>query len=58
LDFIRVKDFISEEGDEDHEIKVCATLQALRWRITKVKRKYQIKQSIHAYMHYDLLGCQ
>jgi len=36
---------------------VCATLQALRWRLTKTKRKHTVKQVIYAYMNYDLLGC-
>jgi hypothetical protein len=55
LDYNRVKEYIRNPKSE--QIKICATLQALRWRITKVRRKAQIKQSIHAYMHYDLLGC-
>lgn len=39
------------------EIKVCATLQALRWRLTKTKRKQLVKLVIHSYQHYDLLSC-
>jgi hypothetical protein len=39
------------------ELKICATLQALRWRLTKGKRKSLVKKIIFLYMHYDLLGC-
>lgn len=39
------------------EMKVCATLQALRWRLTKTKRKQLVKLVIHAYQNYDLLSC-
>ncbi len=54
LNFAQIKYFLM---NSDEEIKICATLQALRWRITKAKKKLQIKQVIYAYMHYDLLGC-
>ena len=40
------------------ELKICATLQALRWRLTKAKRKSLVKQVIYLYMQYDLLGCK
>ena len=36
LDYLKVKKFCIESTEE---IKVCATLQALRWRLTKTKRK-------------------
>jgi hypothetical protein len=43
--------------NSNEELKICATLQALRWRLTKAKRKSLVKQVIHLYMNYDLLGC-
>ena len=43
--------------NSNEELKICATLQALRWRLTKAKRKTLVKQVIYMYMHYDLLGC-
>ena len=36
LDYERIKGFLANSNEE---IKVCATLQALRWRLTKTKRK-------------------
>ena len=36
LDFDKIKAFLV---DSSEEIRVCATLQALRWRLTKTKRK-------------------
>lgn len=39
------------------ELKICAVLQALRWRLTKAKRKTLVKQVIYLYMSCDLLGC-
>jgi len=36
LAYMRIKTFLKESPEE---IKVCATLQALRWRLTKTKRK-------------------
>lgn len=41
----------------DEEIKVSATLQALRWRLTKTKRKQNVRLVIYTYQHFDLLGC-
>jgi hypothetical protein len=32
-------------------------LQALRWRLTKTKRKQLVKLVIHAYQSYDILSC-
>ena len=39
------------------EIKVCATLQALRWRVTKSQSKIVTKQMIYLYMDHDILDC-
>jgi hypothetical protein len=65
LNFAKIKHFLmtsnAQRGREllDHkqELKICATLQALRWRLTKAKRKTLVKQVIHLYMNHDLLGC-
>jgi hypothetical protein len=54
LNFGKIKHFLMTSGEE---LRVCATLQALRWRLTKAKRKSLVKQVIHLYMHHDLLGC-
>ena len=43
--------------NSNEELKICATLQALRWRLTKAKRKSLVKQVIYLYMNYDMLGC-
>ena len=55
LDYEKIKSFLVNSTEE---IKVCATLQALRWRLTKTKRKQLVKFVIHAYQHFDLLGFQ
>ena len=55
LDFSKIKKFLTESTEE---IKVCATLQALRWRLTKTKRKQLVKLVIHAYAQYDLMDCK
>ena len=54
LNFVNIKHFLANSAEE---IKVCATLQALRWRLTKTKRKQLVKFVIHSYQNYDLLGC-
>lgn len=33
-------------------------MQALRWRLTKTKRKQLVKLVIYAYQNYDLLDCK
>jgi hypothetical protein len=38
-------------------VKICATLQAFRWRLTKTRRKKTLRQVILTYMHYDILDC-
>ena len=37
---------------------MCATLQALRWRLTKTRRKQLVKVVIHSYALYDLLDAK
>lgn len=54
LDFAKIKEFLL---NFDEEIKVSATLQALRWRLTKTKRKQNVRLVIYTYQHFDLLGC-
>jgi hypothetical protein len=54
LNFQKIKHFLMTSNDE---LKICATLQALRWRLTKGKRKSLVKKIIFLYMNYDLLGC-
>ena len=47
LDYEKIKSFLVNSNEKiksllvnsNEEIKVCATLQALRWRLTKTKRK-------------------
>ena len=36
---------------------VCTTLQALRWRVTRVQSQVK-RQTLHAYAHFDILDCQ
>jgi hypothetical protein len=38
------------------EITVCATLQALRWRVTRVSTHLK-RQTLHAFSHFDILDC-
>ncbi len=54
LNFQKIKHFLMNSNEE---LKICATLQALRWRLTKAKRKSLVKQVIYLYMNYDMLGC-
>ena len=56
IDFKKIKEFLA--GDASEEIKVCATLQALRWRLTKTRRKQLVKVVIHSYALYDLLDAK
>ena len=55
LDYGKIKAFLLKA---EEEIRVCATLQALRWRLTKTKRKQLVKLVIHAYQNFDLLDCR
>lgn len=54
MNYEAIRDFLLNSKED---IKICATLQALRWRLTKTKRKQLVKLVIHAYQHYDLLSC-
>jgi hypothetical protein len=46
LNFQSIKQFLLHSTEE---IKICATLQALRWRLTKTKRKQLVKFAIYSY---------
>jgi hypothetical protein len=53
LDYDKIKKFLLESDDE---LKICATLQALRWRISKTRNYSQRAEVLHTYWHYDILG--
>ena len=42
--------------NSQEEISVCATLQALRWRVTRVTTHLK-RQTLHAFSHFDILDC-
>ena len=54
LNYQKIKEFISTSSES---VKICATLQAFRWRLTKTRRKKTLRQVIMTYMHYDILDC-
>jgi hypothetical protein len=39
------------------EMKLCVTLEALRWRITKTGNKSTRNEILYSYQIFDLLGC-
>ena len=51
--FGKVKEFLASAKDD---IKTCAVLQALRWRMTRAKHGEQRSEIIKAYVENDLLG--
>jgi len=53
LDYDAIKKFLLEEDDE---LKICSTLQALRWRISKSRSYGQRAEVLHTYKHYDILA--
>lgn len=55
LDYNKIKDFLRKSArNPHHESEICATLQALSWRITKVSAAIR-RQNLHSYQHFDLL---
>lgn len=52
LDFGKLKNFF--KGNVQNEVQICATLQALRWRLTRVGSSMR-KQILLSFIHYDLL---
>jgi len=53
LNFIKIKEFLNTVTDE---IKICALLQALRWRMTRAKHGEPRREVIKSYVENDLLG--
>ena len=52
LDFGKLKAFFrSEQANETH---ICATLQALRWRLTRVSPSMR-RSILTSFVHFDLL---
>ena len=52
LDFIKLKQFlVAQDSNETH---ICATLQALRWRLTRVSASMR-RQILTSFVHFDLL---
>ena len=52
LDFQKLKAFFKQETP--NETHICATLQALRWRVTRVGPSMR-RQILMSYIHFDLL---
>lgn len=54
LDFGKIKAFLRTSKDES---QLCATLQALRWRISRVNHIMR-RQATTAYIHFNLLDVE
>lgn len=55
LDHGKIKEYLSQNIlDPSKEVEVCATLQALSWRITKVRKSIR-KVNLHFFQMYDVL---
>ena len=55
LDYNKIREFLRKScRNPHHEVEVCATLQALSWRITRVKPSIR-RQNLHSYQYYDIL---
>ena len=55
VDYNKIKDFLKKSAkNPHHEVEICATLQALSWRITKVSSQIR-RQNLHSYHHFDIL---
>lgn len=52
LDFAKLKAFFRDESN--NEVHVCTTLQALRWRLTRVSASMR-RSTLTSFVHYDLL---
>ena len=55
LDFAKLKSFFLQKSAT--EVQVCATLQALRWRLTRVKSSMR-REVLMSFAYYDLLDCK
>jgi LisH domain-containing protein ARMC9 len=54
LDYNKIKLFIFHSQEET---KVCITLQALKWRISRSRPGNQRRHVLFAFSEYDILGC-
>ena len=52
LDFAKLKAFFRDESN--NEVHVCTTLQALRWRLTRVSASMR-RSTLTSFVHFDLL---
>jgi len=52
LDFEKLKAFFKDETA--HETHICTTLQALRWRLTRVSAQMR-RSTLTSFIHFDLL---
>ena len=52
LDFNKLKAFFRDENS--NETHICATLQALRWRLTRVSPSMR-RSILTSFVHFDLL---
>ena len=55
LNYSKISEFLKTTNDQ---MKICALMQALRWRITRSKHGIPRKHVLHSYTSNDLLGCQ
>jgi len=55
VDYKKVKQFLLTSIDD---LKICAVLQALRWRITRNKKRTGRLSIMSEYIREDLLGCK
>ena len=46
-----------EDNNEVRTVNICATLQALRWRLTRVK-PWVRRQVLTSYAHFDIIDCK
>ena len=54
LDYTELKEFLRSSGDI---LKMCATIQALRWRVSKSRHRDSRKVVLLEYVGQDLLEC-
>lgn len=55
LDYKKIKSFLASPSSDD--LKICALLQALRWRVIRCHRKSEKNKIIVDYVKSDFLGC-
>jgi len=54
LDYKKVKQFLATSKDD---LKICALLQALKWRLMRAQKGYPRKEIIQWFIIYDILDC-